>query len=266
MLADYHTHHERCGHAAGKMADYVEAAIEAGLAEIGLSDHAPLFHVPGDPHPVPQGAMHQDQWIPYLREMMWLRERYAGRIQVRLGVESDFIVGWSGFYRRLWSRWPLDYVIGSVHWLGDWNIFSPKLPEGRSAEEMVEAYLLATQEAARSGAFQIIGHLDCIKTSGHLPSTEVTPLVEETIEVLAECDVAIELNTSGWRKPCADAYPNREWLACAADKGVPVTLGSDAHRPGLVGADFDRALALLRECGYTHLAFFEQKRRRLLPI
>lgn len=265
MLVDYHTHHYRCGHASGNLADYVEAAIAAGLTEIGLSDHSPIYHLGDDPHPRPGTAMHRDEFDRYFKEIEEVRDRYADRIAVRLGVESDYVAGWSDFYERLWARYPLDYVIGSVHWLGDWNIFTERLPAGKSAEDVVAEYFNTTQEAARSGIYQIIGHLDCLKTRGHLHA-ELSPIIRETIDVLAETDVAIELNTSGWRKSCDDCYPNRELLRYAAEKGVAVTLGSDAHSPDLVSAGFERALSVLRECGFKHLATFKSRTRHLIPL
>ena len=117
MWVDYHTHHYRCGHATGQMADYVEAALAAGLTEIGLSDHSPIYHFEGDPHPWPKTAMAQHELPRYIEEMQQVRERFASRITVLLGVESDSIMGWDAHYRRLWQQYPLDYVIGSVHWL-----------------------------------------------------------------------------------------------------------------------------------------------------
>src|SRR4051794_18952182 len=130
MLADYHTHHYRCGHATGQMDDYVESAIVVGLDEIGLSDHGPIYHFEGDPHPRPLGAMSQSELPAYVEDMLHVRERFAGRIRVRLGVESDYILGWDTHYRNLWQSYPLDYVIGSIHWLDKWSIFDSSLPEG----------------------------------------------------------------------------------------------------------------------------------------
>lgn len=264
MLVDYHTHHYRCGHASGTLDDVVLCAIERGLTEIGLSDHSPIYHF-GEPHPFPKTAMHADELPHYVHEMEEVRDRFAGRIRVRLGVESDYVLGWDDFYRELWEKYPLDYVIGSVHWLGKWNVFWRELPEGKSREQIYQEYFQTVQAAARSGIFSILGHLDVPKTSGHM-SGELTPLVRETLEVIAEADVAIELNTSGWRKPVNDCYPSREMLVYAAQLGIPVTLGSDAHSPELVGADFDRALTLLYECGFRHIATFESRKRSLVPI
>jgi histidinol-phosphatase (PHP family) len=266
MLVDYHTHHWRCGHAVGQMDDYVVAAIDAGLDEIGLSDHSPIYHFPGDPQPRPLGAMHQDELDAYFDDMRRVRERFSDQIIVRLGVESDYVLGWDEHYRRLWQRYPLDYVIGSVHWLGHWSIFDPRLPPSRDAMDVYAEYLRTTQAAARSGVFDIIGHLDCLKTAGHIPDLSVTPLVEETIRVLAETGVAIELNTSGWRKPFRECFPRAEWLACCASYGVPVTLGSDAHAPEHVGYRFDDAIELLRSVGYREYATFAARQRSMVPI
>ena len=102
MLVDYHTHHARCGHATGTMVEYIEAALAGGLEEIGLSDHSPIYDRDDDPHPLPQTAMSQHELPAYIAEMAALRDRYAGRITVRLGVESDYLAGWDEHYRRLW--------------------------------------------------------------------------------------------------------------------------------------------------------------------
>ncbi len=264
MRVDYHTHHYRCGHAVGEMADYVEAAAAAGFREIGLSDHSPIYHLGDDAHARPRIAMSQRELPRYVRAMMEVRDLFAGRIVVRLGVESDYVLGWDEHYRSLWSRFPLDYVIGSVHWLfGDWSIFSRTLPRGRSAEEVYAEYLRCTQAAARSGAYDVIGHLDCIKTVGWMPEGWRTPLLEETVQVLAETGVAVELNTSGWRKDIEECYPRAELLEMCCHAGVPVTFGSDAHRPDDVGYAWDEAVNLMREVGYREIATFERRMRRM---
>jgi histidinol-phosphatase (PHP family) len=266
MLIDYHTHHYRCGHARGVMDDYVEAAIAAGLGEIGLSDHSPIYHLGDDPHPLPGTAMSQRELPTYVEEMAQVRERYAGRITVRLGVESDYIMGWDDHYRQLWESYPLDYVIGSVHWLDRWSIFEPSVPYGSTQQQTYDDYLRTTQAAARSGAFDIIGHLDCLKTHGHIPDMAITPLLEETVRALAESNVAIELNTSGWRKPIKECYPRPELLACCHHYGVPVTLCSDAHAPGQVAYKFPEAVELLKEIGYREVATFAQRKRVMISL
>ena len=266
MLADYHTHHYRCGHATGQMDDYVEAAIDAGIEEIGLSDHSPIYHFEGDAHPRPLGAMAQAELPAYIDDLQRVRARFADSISIRLGVESDYVLGWDAHYRQLWQRYPLDYVIGSVHWLKHWSIFDPVLPSKQDAAQVYAEYLHTTQAAARSGAYDIIGHLDCLKTAGHILDPTITPLLEATVRVLAESGVAIELNTSGWRKPINECYPRAELLACCFHYGVPITLGSDAHMPGDVAYRFGDAIQLLQDIGYREYATFAARQRRMVPL
>ena len=267
MRVDYHTHHYRCRHAEGNLADYVDAAIAAGFDEIGLSDHSPIYHLGVDPHPRPWTAMSQLELPHYVREMQQVRAAYGGRITVRLGVESDYVAGWDSHFRELWASYPLDYALGSVHWLyGDWSIFSTALPDGRDREAVYAEYLRCTQLAARSGAYEVIGHLDCLKTNGWMPADWQTPLLAETVAVIAASGVAIELNASGWRKPVADCYPRRELLDMCCRAGIPVTFGSDAHRPDQVAFQWERAAALLREVGYREMATFAGRKRTMVPI
>lgn len=266
MRVDYHTHHYRCGHAQGQIDDYVEAAIAAGLHEIGISDHSPIYHLGDDPHPVPETAMSQHELPAYIDEMLAVKQRFADRITVRLGVESDYILGWDEHYRRLWRQYPLDYVIGSVHWLDRWSIFSQDRPVGRDAQEVYDQYLYTTQAAARSGAYDIIGHLDCLKTRGHIPDMQITPLLEETVRILAASNVAVELNTSGWRKPIRACYPRTELLELCHHYAVPVTLASDAHAPQDVAAGFTAAVQLLTDIGYRQIATYTQRKRQMVPL
>ena len=265
-MYDYHTHHYRCGHATGTLEDYILSATKRGLQHIGLSDHAPIYHLGDNPHARPGIAMHQDELTNYLDECVALKKKYQGRIGVRVGVESDYLPGWDDHYRALWSDDRLDYVIGSVHWIGDWQIFSKTLPPGHDVETIFEAYLKSIEAAALSGIFNIMGHIDALKVRGYLPDRDIAAAYERTLEAIAESGAAIELNTSGWRKSCAEQFPARAILEAARRFEIPVCLGSDAHEPELVRAGFDEALELLRDVGYTKLATFEHREMRMIPL
>src|SRR5512135_486941 len=114
ITVDYHTHNLRCGHAQGQIEDYVKAAIKHGLTDIGISDHSPLYFLEGN-DPQPGLAMAKDELDGYVEEVLQLKTRYAEQINVRLGIESDYIEGMEDEYRAILARYPFDYVIGSVH-------------------------------------------------------------------------------------------------------------------------------------------------------
>jgi len=267
---DYHTHHERCGHAEGRLEDYVRRAIEIGLDEIGLSDHMPLLHV--DPaNYYPGMAMPMEELPRYVEEALRLKEKYRGQIDVRVGLEGDYIEGYEEAIKRIVTGYPWDYVIGSVHFLGEWDISDSRQLhgwEGKRVLDVYERYYDAVQKAAKTGFYDFLGHLDVIKRFGHRPEDEEAEreLERRTLEVIRAQGVAIELNASGLVMPCADMFPKRRMLETAFELGIPVTVGSDAHKPERVALNLDRAVALLADIGYRELATFRERRRIMRPI
>lgn len=261
---DYHTHHWRCGHASGTLAEVVDAARARRLAAVGLSDHAPMLHLPGD-HPMPGTAMPRSAFDGYVREMVDLRDATAD-LAVRVGVEADYFPDHVDAYRDLLARHPWDHVLGSVHFVDGWHFVDRRLPPGATADDVWDRALVLTAQAATCGLFDAITHLDVIKTRGHVPREWVTPRLHETLDAIRDADVALELNTSGWRKPVGECFPGPALLREAVRRGIPIVLGSDAHRPQDVGADFGRAARLLREAGATHVAGFARRERTLRPL
>ncbi|PLR79265.1 phosphoesterase [Bacillus sp. V3-13] len=265
---DFHTHHHRCGHARGEIRDYIEAAIKNGLDIIGISDHSPHFGSEED-QPFPLITMGKSHFPEYIAEVLQLKEEYKGKIEVLLGVESDFFPEHTEVYRRFYELYPFDYVIGSVHYVDGINIFKKDRWEGLSDKQKLatkESYYDLIEQSARSGMFQILGHIDAMK--GFYPefSSIQTEALERTLKVIAESDIAIEINTSGKTKDCGGWYPADDILEMALSYGVKVTFGSDAHDPDRVGDDFEAVRQRLKEIGYQEWVYFKEKKRFSVPI
>jgi len=266
---DFHTHHERCGHADGTLRDYVEAAVREGLDMIGLSDHAPHFASPHD-HPEPRSAMAKSEFPRYAEEVLALKKEYAGTIEVLLGVESDFFPEHAGTYRRELARYPFDYVIGSVHQVMGLSIFNKnrwKTLNTAQRIEVKEAYYGLIAKSAKSGMFDVLGHIDAMRANfpefGEIPAERA---VREALRTIAQCDVAIEINTSGKTKMCGGWYPADDLLERALEHGVKVTFGSDAHTPSRVGDEFAQVARRLRDIGFREWAVFRGRKRFMVPI
>lgn len=272
MRIDYHTHHERCGHAVGKLEEYVQRGIAIGLSQIGLSDHMPLLHV--DPAEYyPEMAMPMDELPRYVEECFTLKERYRGQIDVRVGLEGDYIEGWESEIRSIIERYPWDYVIGSVHFLGEWDITDFRQThhwEGKDVLEVYRQYYDAVSKAAATGLYDIIGHSDVIKRFGYVPSPEQNEeriaLEDAALHAIAKSGCAMELNASGLSKPCAEMFPSRRMLTEAIRLGIPLTMGSDAHDPMKLGDYLPEAEALLHELGCKEVAVFESRQRSFIPL
>lgn len=247
MRFDYHTHHERCGHAIGSVADYVEAALALGMEEIGISDHAPVYWREGD-HALPGSAMARSELGAYVDEVLEVKSRFAGRIAVRLGLEADFAPGFEDVYRDVLARYPFDYVIGSVHYCQDLHIYwHGRWDDVEDASETYAEYFRLIRASARSGLFDVLGHITGLMIYGPIPPREfLERQFDETARAIAESGVAIEVNTSGLRKGGPGPFPDGELLRRCIAAGVPITYGSDAHHPSEVGHAREVALGLLR--------------------
>ncbi len=264
--ADYHLHTPLCRHATGDPIEYARAARALGLDEIGISDHNPS---PGI----------QDDWrmamadLPVYLDMVarTMEESPAeGGPVVRLGMECDWLESERTWLEELSGLAPWDYLIGAVHYIApDWDVDNPKWI-GRISKFGVDAtwdlYWKAYEGAIRSGLFDIMAHPDLVKKFGHRPEGDLRRFYEPVVLAMAETGVAMEINTAGWRKDCAEAYPARAFLELAALAGVPLVISSDSHAPGETGFRFADALALARENGFTKLARFSNRVRTLHPI
>ncbi|MBD0383396.1 histidinol-phosphatase [Paenibacillus sedimenti] len=268
MKFDLHTHHDRCGHAQGKIRDYIEAAIAGGLSVIGIADHSPYFGSTED-QAQPQIAMAKSEFPRYIEEVLQLKQEYKGKIDVLLGVESDFFPEHAEIYREEYKKYPFDYIIGSVHLSGGVSIFNrnrwKKLNDAQKVEHKEEYYRLIA-ESARAGMFHILGHIDAMK--GFYPefSNISTPKVNDTLKVIGECGVAIEINTSGNTKDVGGWYPSDEILERALHYGVEVTFGSDAHIPSRVGDEWNEVSAKLKEIGFKHWVYFKNQQKQVVPL
>jgi histidinol-phosphatase (PHP family) len=266
-LVDYHVHHERCGHAVATMEAYVRAALERGLGEMGFSDHLYLYWVPADRRD-PELGMREEQLDDYVAEAHALQQAYPG-IRLRLGLEVDYIPGWEPQLGTILARHSWDYLLGSVHFLGDWGFDQERYLDGyarRDVDEVYRTYYELVGAAAETGLFDVMTHLDLPKKFGHRPRGDLRLEHERLVGRLARAGVTVEVNTAGLRKPVGELYPALDLLTLCHEAGVPATLSSDSHRPADVAAGFDLALEHLARAGYREYAAFEGRRREMRPL
>lgn len=264
---DYHLHTARCGHAGGSVRDYARRAREVGVTEIGFADHIYMYWLPREARD-PSLAMPEEELTAYVEEVLAAGREFPD-LSIRLGIEADYIPGREDELRRILEAYPFDYVIGSVHYLDGWGFDNPDLRagyEGRDPDRLYQDYFKLVQKAARSGLFDILAHPDLIKKFGCRPTADLTGLYHGTACTCNAFNVAVEVNTAGLRAPVGEIYPSRAFLELCLQQEVPVVLGSDAHHPDQVGADFDKAADLLRDVGYREVGVFSGRRRGTVSL
>jgi histidinol-phosphatase (PHP family) len=267
VIVDYHMHlrnrSEEIAHDTWSVDPFVDAAHAAGVDEIGFTEHVYYF------------KQTRSLWtVPYMTERcVYDIEAYVqavvaarGRaLPVKLGLEVDYVPGREEETRSLLAPYPWDYLLGSVHFIGELGVNGgePRLLDVVGVEEAWRLYFETLKAAARSGLFDSLSHPDLVKIFGaHAASFDYGPVVD----AIAESGVAVEVSTAGLHKPVRELYPHPEFLAACRERDIPVTLASDAHSPEGVGRDFDRALELLRAAGYETVTVFEQRRGRQEPL
>ncbi|MEM1445869.1 MAG: histidinol-phosphatase [Planctomycetota bacterium] len=260
LVYETHMHTTLCKHAEGDLWEYCERAIVRGLAGITVTCHCPM----------PEGhsshvRMEPSQFDDYLALVEQAREAYAGRLDVRLGMECDFFPGYEDHIEQLLWRADFDFILGSVH---------PQLPEYREAYWMGDAsafmhcYFEHLVQAAETGLFDSLAHPDLVKNMvgpAWSPGA-VVPLVSNYLDRIARTGVCMELNTSGNYKIVREMNPSVAMLRAMRQRDIPVTVGADAHQAWRVADLFEEAYDALREAGYSDVCLFTRRERYEIGI
>ena len=274
MLTDYHVHlrpdtddtpPERYFTAANAER-YRDAADAAGIAELGISEHVHRF------------AQALDVW----RHPFWVEQaiddldaycEFLASAGLKVGIEMDYVAGAEERIADLLAARPFDYVIGSVHFVGEaaidqdrWDVWEA---EGYDPDRVWSRYFEQLAAAASSGLFDVLAHPDLVKVWGAgRPGPERDPRSywEPAVEAIAAADVAVEVSTAGLRKPVAELYPSAGFARLCTEAGVPFTLSSDAHVPEQVGYAYDEAVGFMTGLGIDRICVFSGRERRLEPL
>jgi len=250
------------------MEEYVEAAIAAGIDEIGLTDHLFLYFQPPRERE-DTWAIREDEYDAHYAAMLEVRERYRDRIAVRVSVEADYVDGHEELLRQTLARYSFDYILGSVHFVDGWLIDDPASQERYRSEPVSDIYLRyyrSLQKAIESRQFDVLAHFDLPKKFGFRPERNLDDVVNDTLDLAAETGIAIEVSSAGLRKPVGEIYPSETILRGMKRRNIPIVLSSDAHDPREVGAGYRQLLTLIDEIGYREVTTFEARRATVRPI
>ncbi len=275
MLTDYHVHlrpdedeTDPAGYwfTSENVDRYLESAGAAGIAELGCAEHIYRFSAGLDlwSHPF---------WERYGTDDLDAYCEFVRTTPLKLGVECDFVPGAEDKTRTLLEAREFDFVLGSVHFVGDEAVdldeFAVWETRGGDPDKIWRRYFETVAEAVRSGLFDILAHADLVKVWGRArPGPERDPrfYYEPAVEALAESGTAVEISTAGLRKPTGEIYPSPAFAEMCAEAGVPFALSSDAHVPEQLGYRYDLAAEMLGRIGVDQIAVFDRRVRTLRSL
>ncbi|OIP53744.1 MAG: histidinol phosphate phosphatase [Helicobacteraceae bacterium CG2_30_36_10] len=259
MIVDLHNHTALCNHAEGEISEYVEMAIKAGTAYLGFSDHAPMDFDP-------KYRMSFEQMQKYESDVLQTKEKYKDKIEILLGYEVDYLEG--HIDERILNA-KVDYLIGSVHFIGDWGFDNPEFIgryENENIDEIWQKYFDAVEMMAQSRLFDIVGHIDLIKIFKYLPKKTILEIAKNALLAIKKAEMVLEVNMAGLRKPIHEPYPSLEILQEAYKLGIAITFGSDAHKPEQVSLYAKEVIEMAKSVGYTQCAIFRGRKKEMIDF
>ncbi len=270
MLTDYHLHLRPDDLDASpaeyftpaNVERYLDAADAAGIEELGVSEHVYRFSAALEvwDHPF---------WKEQAVDDLGAYCDFVSASPLRLGIEMDYVPGREDRIANLLENHDFDYVVGSIHFVGDRAVDDDAYDiwDGANDPDHVWArYFETLAQLIRSGLYDIVAHPDLVKMWGHgRPQPERDPRFhyEPAIEAIAESRIAVEVSTAGLRRPVAELYPADGFAEMCVDAGAAFSLSSDAHVPEDVGRDYDRALEAMSDWGIEEIAVFDRRERRM---
>lgn len=249
--------------------DVVIEAINQGLEVLGFSDHSPV--------PFENSfAIKNDEVHNYISTIKSLKEKYQDKIDIYCSMEMDFIPGIVKDFKKTKEELGLDYMIGSVHLVGDdveklWFIDGSKVETydeglnnfyGGDIKKGVKTFFYQYNEMIESEEFDIVGHFDKIKMHNRdryfLEEDKwYRDLLMETLTLIKEKSLIVEVNTRGiYKKRSTDFYPSTWVLPIMREMNVPAVISSDAHLPSELTLCFKEAEDALKAAGYKETMCF----------
>ena len=241
MIANYHTHTYRCGHAVGEDREYVETAIARGLKTLGFSEHIPM--------PFPDG--HESRFrMPfrllddYVKSVLELQAEYRQDIDIRLGFEAEYYPDLFESMLRLLSPYPVDYLLLAQHFNDSREtVYNPQMQFSREA---LGTYVDRIIEGMGTGRFSCVVHPDLFHYAG--PERVYRREMIRLCQAAKELDIPLEINMLGLRE--GRCYPNERFWPLAQELGCRVVLGCDAHAPKDAGDPEQAADAMEFAAGF----------------
>jgi histidinol-phosphatase (PHP family) len=260
MRVDLHNHTTLCNHATGTINEYIQRAIELEVDIYGFSEHAPMYF---DPY----YRLSFENMKQYEQEILTYKEKYKDNIQILLGYEVDYLKGYID--DRVIKNRDVDYLIGSVHFLDKWGFDNPEFIgeyKNRDIDDIWQEYFDTIEAMAKTGYFNIVGHLDLIKVFKYLPQKDIKVIAQKALKAIKEANMVIELNGAGLRKPIKELYPSKELLEMVYEFNIPITFSSDAHSIEQIGFGYEKAITLAKSIGYTKAVTFKQREQELVTF
>ena len=188
MLADYHVHTSYSDDSRYPLMDVIRDAIAMGMEEICFTDHVDYgIKLDWDcgreiPYRGEEPFANVD-YPRYVAEIGEARRLYGDKLRIKLGLEFGMQVHTIPQFEALFSRYPFDFIILSVHQVEDKEFWTQEFQQGRTQEEYNLRYYEELLELVRQYKdYSVLGHVDLIARydqAGPFPFERIKPILTD---------------------------------------------------------------------------------------
>lgn len=282
MFADYHIHTYYSDDSTYPMEQVVKDAISKGITDLCFTDHVD-YGIKEDADKLtpeqrqelkvkiqkPNVPQYNVDYPAYVAEYQDLKEKYADKINLKLGMEFGLQIHTIPQYQKLFNSYPFDFIIMSCHQVENKEFWTQEFQQGRSQDEYNQRYYGEILEQVKNyHDYSVLGHLDLIARydkDGIYPFAKIQDKIAEILKIVIADGKGIELNTSSVRYKIHNAQgeqeltPSREILALYKELGGRIiTVGSDSHKPEHLGAYIAEQSQELLKLGFKEICTFEK--------
>ncbi len=251
----------------------VEEAIRRGLKCYCITDHFDYMF----PYDIPGGFVFDPD--EYFKQLLELKERYAGRIELNIGVEFG-LRDEPGVKEKnlaklksLEESYPFAFIVGSTHLIDSLDPYYPEYWEKKTKKEALDLYFsLIARNLKTYDCYDSCGHLDYMIR--YIPEGErdydyadYRDLIDDILKTLIHKGKALEVNSAGLKYGLGFAHPKLEVLKRYRELGGELlTIGSDAHEPIHIAYGFDEAEECIKEAGFKYYTVYRERKPAQIPI
>ena len=266
MFWDQHMHCNFSGDSDALPEDMIKAAIAHGLSGICFTDHLD-YDYPEEPN------IFLLDFDNYFRELSDLKEKYAGRISVNIGIELGLQTQVAGQNLAVAKKYPFDFIIGSSHVVNHMDPYYPEFFAGRDEDAAYMEYFESVLQNIKSGVdFDVYGHIDYVVRYGPNKNAFYTyekfkDIINEILSLLISKGKGIEVNTGGFKYGLGHPNPTEDIIKRYRELGGEIiTMGADAHAPEYAAYEFDKTAQIIKNCGFKYYTVFKNRKAEFIPL
>lgn len=266
IKSDFHIHSSCSADSTASMESMIQQGIALGLTNMCFTEHMDYDFQVADL----DFELDTDH---YRSQFLKCREKYGSKIHLLFGVELGLQTHLAMKNRDYINRYPFDFVIGSSHLVRGFDPYYPEFFRGRSEQEAYLEYFSTILDNLKTNpAIDVYGHLDYVVRYGpnknqYYSYEKYKDILDEILVTLIHQGIGIELNTGGFKADLGHPNPHQDIIKAYHDMGGEIiTIGADAHAPGYLAYEFEKATAILHNCGFDYYTIFKNRKPEFIRL